>query len=284
MNANEILAKYMAEFMTEPTLKKWECPDFYRTSYGYSEKKIAKIAEKENARLRAEYDRAVAANAEFKACIEKILACPSKLAFFFASSTQDFIERTRGRRSEIGARIEAIRKTLDRDFTFIYQSQGDAEPHTYKYNVLQEASQFMWSCTKKEKNGGIYLTDRNRDTFRWGMFDAAFPTDEAKREFISMYTEYNKLRGVLSNMETPCGVFFRMVGNIGGHGGIVDSMVKVLEGMPEDVVFASDWGVGGYYNGVVSRGEKKASFKSFYAGGWNIQRLHIRFRVTLLKH
>ncbi len=65
--------------------------------------------------------------------------------------------------------------------------------------------------------------------------------------------------------------------------GVLADITRVLGGKVEECVMGANWGVGGEFNGIVSKGDKRASFKSFFAGGWNIQRLHIRCRVTLLK-
>ncbi|MCQ2299979.1 MAG: hypothetical protein MJZ81_07650 [Bacteroidales bacterium] len=64
---------------------------------------------------------------------------------------------------------------------------------------------------------------------------------------------------------------------------IANDLTFKLEGVPEGCETDAHWGVGGYFNAIIFRGEKRVSFKSFLAGGWNIQRLHIRVRATLLK-
>lgn len=64
---------------------------------------------------------------------------------------------------------------------------------------------------------------------------------------------------------------------------IANDLTSKLEGVPEGCETDAHWGVGGYFNAIIFRGEKRVSFKSFLAGGWNIQRLHIRVRATLLK-
>ena len=58
----------------------------------------------------------------------------------------------------------------------------------------------------------------------------------------------------------------------------------IFNGNPERCVKDPDWGVGGYFNGVLEGNGIKVSFKSFVAGGYNIQKRHIRFRMTKLKN
>lgn len=66
--------------------------------------------------------------------------------------------------------------------------------------------------------------------------------------------------------------------------GAVDEMIrKRMGGAPDGFELGARWGVGGYYNGVLVREGVRVSFKSFWAGGWNIQRAHIRVRLTELK-
>lgn len=54
--------------------------------------------------------------------------------------------------------------------------------------------------------------------------------------------------------------------------------------MPTSEFDVASFGYGGHFNGLLDYGDFKASFKSFLAGGWNIQRLHVRFRITRLSH
>lgn len=276
--AKEILDAYTAEFVEEPKLKEWVCPDFYRTSYHYTEKKIAKEKAKNDEQYRKEYEREMAAHQTFLNSIQKILSCPDRLAHFFATSMRDFIERTREHRAMLSARVAELEKFFDRDFDFTFKSGN--ETVTLKYNVKREAWYFLRLFDKKAgKFRDCDATDRT-----WCKFCAAFPTEEGRLEFIKKHGEYDKAKSELTQCEHASEAFCRLVDNIGGRGGIVDKMVQTLGGMPDYCSYDTDWGVGGYYNGIVGRGEKRASFKSFYAGGWNIQRLHIRFRVTLLKH
>ena len=285
--AKEILDAYTAEFVEEPKLKEWVCPDFYRTSYHYTEKRIAKEKAKNDEQYRKEYEREMAAHQTFLNSIQKILACPDRLAQFFATSMRDFTERTRAKREEVKARIAELEKFFDREVKFTYQSPNEPEPWTHTIKVSQDRHNLIYRCTRTEGSGKwkkTVLGEREGHDYMWAMFDAVCPTDEEKMDFIAKSQELDDLGFALRNNETPSDVFFRMVDTIGGRGGIVDKMVQTLGGMPDYCSYDTDWGVGGYYNGIVGRGEKRASFKSFYAGGWNIQRLHIRFRVTLLKH
>ena len=276
--AKEILDAYTAEFVEEPKLKEWVCPDFYRTSYHYTEKKIAKEKAKNDEQYRKEYEREMAAHQTFLNSIQKILSCPDRLAHFFATSMRDFIERTREHRAMLSARVAELEKFFDRDFDFTFKSGN--ETVTLKYNVKREAWYFLGLFDKKAGK----FRDCDESNHTWCKFCAAFPTEEGRLEFIKKHGEYDKAKSELTQCEHASEAFYRLVDNIGGRGGIVDKMVQTLGGMPDYCSYDTDWGVGGYYNGIVGRGEKRASFKSFYAGGWNIQRLHIRFRVTLLKH
>mgnify|MGYP003311763948 CR=1 FL=1 len=52
---------------------------------------------------------------------------------------------------------------------------------------------------------------------------------------------------------------------------------------PDKCSIDANWGVGGHFNGILESNGIRISFKSFVAGGYNIQRRHIRFKVTKLK-
>lgn len=74
-----------------------------------------------------------------------------------------------------------------------------------------------------------------------------------------------------------------IVGTTNSLSDILDKMEVLLGGMPEWCEREASWGLKGYYNGIIGRGTKRVSMKSFFAGGYNIQRLHIRCRCTPLK-
>lgn len=62
---------------------------------------------------------------------------------------------------------------------------------------------------------------------------------------------------------------------------IANSIVEIFNGeIPTVCEKSVHWGVGGRFNGVLAHKGKRVSFKSFGAGGYNIQRYHYRFRIT----
>lgn len=279
MTAKAIYKKYFAEFAEEPELRTWK-PTEWDLKYYNTPKRLAKATEKRNAEFKKEYDSIVSRINGLRACVTKILSCPDRLAQFFAESTAQFVEQMRAKRKELRAKIAEIEQRFEREFKVACKTD-DGTPYEMSYTVKSRKCDFMRLWDKRnnrmvERDGSMEWT--------WTRFDAAFPTEEAKLAFFADCEELKNLKSDMSATEPPSALFWRVTENVGGKKGIVEGIEGVLGGMPENVEFDAHWGVGGHFNGIVSREGKRASFKSFLAGGWNIQKLHIRFRVTLLKN
>lgn len=101
-------------------------------------------------------------------------------------------------------------------------------------------------------------------------------------------TYYRYKEYITHNKKTATELFKFLVNKIDA---IKNNIESVLGGIPTGIDTDVDWGVNGMFNGIVYRYDVndpskkiRASFKSFIAGGYNIQCRHIRARVTMLKH
>lgn len=153
---------------------------------------------------------------------------------------------------------------------------------------------------------GKYDAAKERRAFGEGMSDAKYSvqrgyrnlygrTVHTREEFVEKYGEervkrwetMRELRKFIGRDATTSLKYDLLAKTLKKYADTVASVgsdiCSKLGGVPEKCETEPDWGVGGYFNAVLARGNLRVSFKSFLAGGWNIQRLHIRVRTTLLK-
>lgn len=288
MDKNEaikVFDGYLAEFHKTPVLKVWTPTDFDMKYY--TGRKMEREAAKRAEQNKREYDREMAYHAGFMRSFETVKSLTPRLFVFFAETTESYVESNRRKRDEIARQIAAIRSRYDREVPFSYvDSSGKRNGWTFRpMEKRYDFTRKFWVGERKntwtgriEHEGHLEFT--HGDGYFESQFDAFAPTEAEKIEFFNLMKRYDELRNSLKSIQTPCEVFHDLVMRFGE---IVKMIEKTLGGHAEDCSYDTDWGYGGHFNGIVTRGTQRASFKSFLAGGWNIQRLHVRFRVTLLK-
>ncbi len=285
--AAEIIKGYFAEFWKEPVKKEWVCPDIYRTEYHYTEKRIAKEREKHEAAYQRDYDRAMSLYNDMKANVEKVCSVQTGLLTFFAESLRRWIEDVRAKRASLNAVMEGFRRKWDIEREWTFTPDNPAErPTVCKGSLYVRRHDILrgcWECEMKahrfcEESLEGHLVEANNRYLRQ-LFDGLAQTEEEKIAFCKEAIRADLAQMKLAAFVMPEEVFSMTVERFAE---IVDAMVRVLGGLPDGFERDHEWGIGGHYNGIVSREGKRAKFTSFYAGGWNIQRLHIRYRVTPL--
>lgn len=180
------------------------------------------------------------------ACCDKLEALPPQIGELLANVLDDALNRPQ----EIRARLNMIGVQIEKGWGEIgLRTAQTAGMYTraYRAQKLRSVTEDGEYMELAKEYAELYAADESRD---YGMA-------EAVRRSVAQAAK--KLTDLLEGMEA------------------------VLGGAPEACERGAQWGVGGYYNGVLVRGTKRVSFKSFYAGGYNIQRLHIRVRYTELK-
>lgn len=142
------------------------------------------------------------------------------------------------------------------------------------------------------KNDILNLKSEFTNTSPYKEKDIAFinsKTDEEWYSFIKLLKEYYDVRRYYAtvNGKTNAEMFKLFVYKIDT---ISKNINKIIGGYPDGVETDVHWGLNNVFNGIIYRnpttenGTKiRASFKSFIAGGHNIQCRHIRVRVTILK-
>ena len=280
-DAKGIIHGYREQYWKAPVLRKWE-PREFELRYYNTPKKLERERAKRDAEYQKEFEKANAKYEAFCEKCDKITGLQAEnLRDFFVESIQRNVEEAQSRRDAAKAKMRMFRDEYDKVFKVSYSDGVE-----FEVNPFEKAFDIV--CHNFEsKDRYRMLPDEvtikvlpDGDYYR-RVLNAFCPTDEEKMRFVMGYLAYRKNRVLLEDdSHSPSTVFVRMVEQIAE---IVESIRKVLGGEPEGCSFDVDWGVGGHFNGIVERAGKRASFKSFFAGGWNIQRLHIRFRVTPLK-
>lgn len=290
VTAGSVIRGYFAEFWDAPALRTWE-PQEWELKYYSTPKRLERERAKRNAEYRKDYDRAKAQYDAFAAKVERVCAAQSGLRAFLEASLERAVEGARTHVAAITARIEAFKREWNREVAYAYRPTNPADaPHDATVRPYEKRCEIMrrfWKHDARRYSVGIDKTwlDGHLEAAagEWlkQAFDAFAPTDADKEAFIRATIKHELDRNELDRAYRPGAVFTDMVERFDE---IIAAIERVLGGAPDrfDGDLAS-WGVGGHFNGIVGRGERRAKFTSFLAGGYNIQRLHIRYRVTELK-
>lgn len=281
MDAKGIIHGYREMFWKAPVLKKWE-PREFELRYYDTPKKLERERAKRDAEYQKEFEKA---NAKYEAFCEKCNKITGlqaeNLRDFFAETIQKHVEMAKARRADCTAKMEMFRKEYDREVTVACFDGSKFHINPFEKGMDLLCHNFYSADRYRVDPDNIKLRELDVQDYHRMCLNAFCPTNEDKMRFGRDYLAYKKNQGMLNDASrSPDVVFIHLVEKVAD---IVDSIRKVLGGEPEGCSFDADWGVGGHFNGIVERAGKRASFKSFFAGGWNIQRLHIRFKVTLLK-
>ena len=289
--AEEVLRGYFAELVTEPVKKTWT-PDEYAIKHYSTPKRMEREAAKREAENLRQFNREMSEYTRLRNALEKVCSVQLGLMDFFAHTLASWIESARAHRDALTKKLADFRDVWDREFPYTYDSAyAGSGHHQSKVNAFYSRHDILRRCWKCElRNGYIYtakslegeLNAQERDArgLYYQQFDGFAKTDEEKIAFAKAAIQYELDEHELHAAVTPQEIFARTIVRLAE---IVDAMVKTLGGMPDGFERDHKWGIGGMYNGIVSRQGKRAKFTSFYAGGWNIQCLHIRYRVTALK-
>lgn len=281
MDAKAVIDGYREQYWKAPVLRKWE-PREFELRYYDTPKKLERERAKRDAEYLKEFEKANAKYEAFCKCCEKITGLKVEgLRDFFVETIQRRVEESKDMRALAKAKMRMFRDEYDKVFKVSYSDGVEFEVNPFEKAFDIVCHNFESKDRYRMLPDEVTILDLPEDNYHRRVLNAFCPTDEEKMRFARAYLAYRKNRVLLADeSHSPSTVFVRMVEQVAD---IVDSIRNVLGGDPDGCSFDADWGVGGHFNGIVERAGKRASFKSFFAGGWNIQRLHIRFKVTLLK-
>lgn len=212
--------------------------------------------------------------AKVNAAIARIEREPDEIAALF----RDTVERSVAQIQDADLRIKAIwemdrkdREALNNEATACHD-RGDKE----QARKLWDKSNSM---SKLE-----YIVTCGYETYGWRA-KREDVVQAVGEETVQRWEELGDLYKLVGGRQTAGkeGYAKALAKSIVNVAGFADDIALKLGGDPEGCETDPHWGVGGYFNAILIREDRRVSFKSFFAGGWNIQRLHIRVKVSLLK-
>lgn len=272
----EIINGYAEKFYAKPVLKTWT-PKEWELGYYNTPKRLEKERAKRDAAYAKDYEREMRDYTEFTNAVGRIARMPQGLVHLFAQTAKWIVEENAARRRKIEAEMKAFTDVYDRTIEYTYEPNGD-EPYTTTFNPAKDAETHYLLSAYDFKNGCWNPSFRNE--YRKAQINCVADTDEGRVAYMKALLKYSEDGKELRAMRSDASLFVEFIGECAR---VMDGIWKTLGGDPDECSYDVGWGVGSHFNGIVSRDGKRASFKSFLAGGWNIQRLHVRFRVTLLK-
>lgn len=274
MTKQEML-EFVNEYYPVPIQKYWQPSDYdmkYRFNTPRKMKKLESVKAKEDLKLLQSFNEELQHRNNVLIIIDDIETLPERLKDLFYTTLKN----------QVLYDIKT-RETFSQNKEAFYEEFGKKDEKCYSKSAAASYASELVRAYKEHYNDEqkrYYRSFDDRDLQYYKNMIYNFDNINMD-EFYEKATRYLELRKLAEQTLSPIECL--------KHGSkkieeIIMGIRKVLNGDPEHCEYDAHWGVGNEFNGVVSRGETKASFKSFLAGGWNIQRLHIRFRITLLKN
>lgn len=278
-----------------PTLKHWK-PSDYEMNYKYNTprktKKLEAVREKEDAKLRAAYDQEVVCREDVVKTIDEVSTLPPEVADLFLSTFKWTIEDLVRRHEAFLAAKSAITNEFgDNGLNVLQSAKCRMSSRVYKPSMTgfrgsyveqrriltnDEWSKFADECktnfhkVAEDKYDYDYPAKSIKDPEKLMMLGLEFWNAQEADE---VYSDGDQ--AYVSSIQRMAGTLKR----------IMDEIKDSFNGeKPDACETGAGWGAKGNFEGVLRRGSERVSFKSFGAGGYNIQRFHFRFKVTKLKH
>ena len=254
-----------------PTLKTYT-PDEYEMKYVFNTsrrlKKLSAHTEKKNSEYKYQYDEQMMKRNDTFIIIERIACLPEQLTKLFFDTIRNQIE------NDIKLRKHAynIKEEFEKNYNITNEKGSDK-----LYNIAYYVNECVEDDYDDHYEKIYKLRDSERDKImqKYPHLSKVNLTD-----FINKYREMKEYQNKAANiMDSETALIL-------GCKKCYDIMLvmkRILGSFPDHCETDGHWGQGGVFNGIVGYQEKRASFKSFLAGGWNIQRLHIRYKITLLQ-
>lgn len=243
-------------------------------------KKMNEMVEKENAKLRAAYDTEIAIRESTVNSVNALDKYPAELkSLFFHTIEWTLSDIQRRHDARVAAETEFKNKYGDDVYDHVYVLSSLCFTRSYRSKVTDAVvTDDAWSkfvkyngygstkCVTEIADWKTLIEDyRNLTSIRNGdeSYNCSKHCSKGKLAYVKMIA----LRRVTATL-------VRIADEINTH---------FEGGIPSTCETSPNWGVGGHFNGILSDGNTRVSFKSFCAGGWNIVRFHYRFKITKLK-
>ncbi len=256
MNTEE-MHSYINENYSISEPEPWQPPEWQMKSYYNTPRRLKKL---ENERIKhdeenkKEYEKEISKRNMIHSIVDRIGSLPEKISFLFLTTLKNQVEHDKNVRKLYSEKNKQLREKYGEMSCIVTWCYEISKYYNYVDTVRGNRNLAKWAENKTDKEIEVMIEDcKEVQTYR-NASDASLLPPEC------LYYCSTRL-------------------NI-----IMDTIIRIMGGLPDDCEYDAKWGIDGNFNGIIKRGDKRASFKSFIAGGWNIQRQHIRFKVTLLKH
>lgn len=281
------------KFYADPILNEWK-PSEYDLKYIFpptprGQLKLAKRKAKEDAKLKEVFDKEVASKANVHHVVDEIAKYPAEIQKLFFNVFEWKINNLVKCHEEflklkdelpkfgeyISKRVYDFRYHLTKTTTDISSSGRRISRRCLR--VLDDDD---WNKLAATTRGDFREVSEGKWEYEYPLKNVEDPT--ALMEFLVKYFEAHDRDDIA----------------IYGDKAYVNAIIHIAS-MLTDILHDIDmhfngnkptlcetdahWGVDGHFNGILSDGNTRASFKSFGAGGWNIVRFHYRFKITKLK-
>lgn len=264
------MLKFIDKYYDVPVLKTYT-PDDYTMKYQFNTprklKKLPEYTAKMNSKFKEEYDREVEKrNTVINTCKEIEPLPPSLVDLFYSTLQNQVLNdiKTRKYSRELEEEFKKMCGITGKEMSISWD-------HLYYFS-----KELVNKHTEHDKNWKYILKEDSKNLLE--KYPILKTTDIDT--FVNLYKKNVEFKHKSDQTMAPDDCLrwgaFKL-------NEILDQMRRVLGNLPDSCECGAHWGAGGEFNGIIGYNEKRASFKSFLAGGWNIQRLHIRCRITLLQ-
>lgn len=266
------ILSFIDKYYPVPVLRTYTPSDYDMEYKFYTPRKLKKLpeyTEKMNQKYKEEYDRELEKRNSVIKVVKEIECMPTSLVNLFYSTLKDQVLND--------IKIRNYSKEIEEEFKKMCGITGKevtiGRDHLYYFS-----KELFSKHVRISTDNGYQLTLKDDSKNLLVKYPILVNMDLKEFEILYRKNEEYKRKANQSMQPIEClrwGAFKLTE--------ILDQMKRVLGNLPDMCECGAHWGVGGEFNGIIGYNEKRASFKSFLAGGWNIQRLHIRCKITLLK-
>lgn len=281
------------KFYADPILNEWK-PSEYDLKYIFpptprGQLKLAKHKAKEDAKLKEVFDKEVASKANVHRVVDEIAKYPAEIQKLFfnvfewkinnlVKCHEEFLKL----KDELPKFGEYISKRVY-DFRYhLTKTTTDISPSGRRISrrCLRVLDDDEWNKLAATTRGDFREVSEGKWEYEYPLKNVEDPTalmeflvkyfEAYDRDDIAIYGDKAYVNAIIHTASTLTDILHGIDMHFNGN-------------KPTQCLTPPTWGYKGEYCGVLTDGTTKVSFKSFEAGGRNIQKYHFRFKITKLK-
>lgn len=288
MTLSEI-SRFVEDIYPVPVCGTWT-PSEYEMKYKFKNavtprqiQKLAAETEKQNAKLRAGWEKEAAARDRVFSILRSFESYPAEIASLFWNTlvwTIDDMDRLHDRYLEAKRVLEEFGpygiklESLARDF-FRRRNYGRGRGK-YAYTELTDDN---WKKFCDGWGRGEFTKLENGE---YG-YEMAASRIENWRDYVQAVLDLATARENDPLQAGPLAYQYAVRGAADTLERVAEDIERLLDRRkPDSCETEPNWGGGGKFNGILRAGNDRISFCSFAAGGHNVQRYHFWYKVTKL--